>query len=190
MDLSSLDHIIEQMARHTATPMHRDGSRRACVLVPLIRKEGTLHLLLTKRAETVEHHKGQISFPGGMVDDGDASASATALRELEEETGVPGSAVTILGTLDDIFIPTGFTVTPVVGYIASLPSLCTNAAEVADVLLIPLSHFLEPARKRTEIRFLKGANREITVYDVWKEPVWGATAHIIEQFVKLLEEKE
>jgi 8-oxo-dGTP pyrophosphatase MutT (NUDIX family) len=112
------------------------------VLVTLVRKDDRLHLLLTKRTDSVEHHKGQISFPGGMVDDGDESETATALREVEEEIGIPRTSISILGILDDIHIPSGFVVSPVVGYVECLSELRTSPDEVAEVLLIPLGKIL------------------------------------------------
>lgn len=186
MSAFTIRHISGILSRHRPAALPQENNRKACVMVPLVNKENHLHLLLTKRADSVEHHKGQISFPGGMVDDGDESHSATALRELEEEIGVPRSSVHILGVLDDIHIPTGFIVTPVVGYIDCLPNLITNAAEVADVLLIPLEKFFDASLQRTETRVLMGAPRRIHLYEVWKEPVWGATAHIIRQFTELI----
>lgn len=182
----TFDHIAAVLRAHTPVPMDPHGHRKACVMVTLVERNGVLHLLLTKRTDTVEHHKGQISFPGGMADELDASDDDTALRELHEEIGVERSAITILGTLDDIHIPTGFVVTPVVGYIRELPSLCTSAAEVAEVLLIPLERFFDPSLLHSEERELRGHRRQVYFYDVWKEPVWGATAHIIKQLTDLL----
>ncbi len=169
--------------------MSDDNARKACVLVTLVNKANHLHLLLTKRTDTVEHHKGQISFPGGMVDEDDESETATALREAEEEIGIPRSMINILGTLDDIHIPSGFVVTPVVGYIDCLSEIKTSADEVAEVLMIPLEKFFDPSLRTLETRELKGKHRQVYFYHVWKEPVWGATAHIIKQLVDLIEQK-
>jgi len=160
--------------------------KSAAVLIPLVLNENALHLLLTKRTDSVEHHKGQISFPGGMTDTNDTSAVDTALRETEEELGISRSSVTILGTIDDIQIPTGFIVTPIAGFIEHFPSLRINKDEVAEVLLIPLEKFFDQTLERTELRNLLGVQRQIFIYDVWKEPVWGATAAIIKQFAGLL----
>lgn len=178
--------IAAALRAHSPVPMPVNDNRKACVMVTLVEKDAVLHLLLTKRTDDVEHHKGQISFPGGMVDDTDTSDADTALRELEEEIGVPRERITVLGTLNDIHIPSGFVVTPVVGYIASLCELRTSAAEVAEVLLIPLERFFDPSLRRLEARELKGMMRQVYFYDVWKEPVWGATAHIIKQLTDLL----
>jgi 8-oxo-dGTP pyrophosphatase MutT (NUDIX family) len=183
------EHIASVLEQHQRTTMSDDGARKACVLVTLVNKANHLHLLLTKRTDSVEHHKGQISFPGGMVDEEDESETATALREAEEEIGIPRSIIKILGTLDDIHIPSGFVVTPVVGYIDCLSEIKTNADEVAEVLLIPLENFFDPSLRTLETRVLMGKERQIYSYHVWKEPVWGATAHIIKQLADLIELK-
>ena len=155
-------------------------------MVTLVNKENHLHLLLTKRTDSVEHHKGQISFPGGMVDDGDESETATAFREVEEEIGIHRSSIVVLGILNDIHIPTGFDVTPVVGYIDDISNLKLNSDEVAEVLLIPLEKFFDPALCRLETRILMEVPRQVYFYDVWTEPVWGATAYIIRQLTELI----
>jgi 8-oxo-dGTP pyrophosphatase MutT (NUDIX family) len=187
---ADFDHIKQRLAAHRPVMLRDESHKHACVLVPLVMQGGTLSLLLTKRTDRVEHHKGQISFPGGMVDDSDTSPGHTALRELEEELGIPESCVELLGTLNDIKIPTGFIVTPLVGVINSIDAMTINADEVSEVLLIPLEKFFNPALCRSEIRELKGALRQIYVYDVWKEPVWGATAHIIKQLTELVEHRK
>lgn len=186
MSSITLAHIAQKIAQHRRQSLPCDGHRKASVLVTLVIQANHLHLLLTKRTDTVEHHKGQISFPGGMVDERDESETATALREAEEEIGIPRSMISILGTLDDIQIPSGFIVTPVVGVIDALPELKTNSDEVAEVLIIPLEKFLDPSVRRMETRVLLGAERRLYFYDVWREPVWGATAHIIKQFADLI----
>ncbi len=186
MTVPSKDHIAERLSSHVRKSMPHAQLRKACVLVTLVNNNDQLHLLLTKRTDAVEHHKGQISFPGGMADPGDTSETDTALREIEEEIGVARSSIAILGMLDDIHIPTGFIVTPVVGYIDRLDDLNINADEVAEVLLIPLEKFFDPSLCRTEARELLGQRREIFVFDVWNEPVWGATAHIIRQFISIV----
>lgn len=174
------------MASHAPVRITDSSSRHACVMVSLISHEKSLHLLLTKRTDRVEHHKGQISFPGGMVDENDRSPEHTALRELEEELGIPPDSVSIIGQLDDFHIPTGFIVTPIVGFIDHAIDIHMKNDEVDEILLIPFNKFFDPSLRRIENRFLKGVDRQVYVYDVWKEPVWGATAHIIKQFTDVL----
>jgi len=180
--------IKEKISAYAPKAMLNGEFRRACVLLPLVKNENRLLLLFTKRTDAVEHHKGQISFPGGMVDGSDTSPIHTALRELEEEIGIKESAVTILGQLDDIQIPSGFVVTPIVGYLNSLEGMKTNTDEVAEVFFIPLEKFFDASLRRTEVRELMGTKRQVYFYDVWKEPVWGATAHIIKQFAEIIQE--
>ncbi len=182
----SLEHIQQRLSNSKYNSLSHGESRQACVMVPIVIEKDIPYLLLTKRTDNVEHHKGQISFPGGVVDDYDESANATALREVEEEIGIPSTAITILGRLDDIHIPSGFVVTPIVGYITSLSTLKPNPDEVAEILLIPLEKFFDLSLRRTELRELKGVVRQVYLYDVWKEPVWGATAFIIKQFVDII----
>jgi 8-oxo-dGTP pyrophosphatase MutT (NUDIX family) len=156
---------------------------RAGVLIPLFEQEGNLHVILTQRTEEVEHHKGQISFPGGVMDAQDETIIDTALREAEEEIGLAPSSVQILGILSDLSTPSGFCITPVVGVLSCLPTFCLNANEVAEILTVPLSFFLESANERTELRIRNG--QEITVYffQYGKFEIWGATAAIIRAFV-------
>jgi len=187
---ADFNYIKKRIAMHQPVTLRDASHTHACVLVPLVMQNGTLCLLLTKRTDRVEHHKGQISFPGGMVDDTDTSPEHTALRELEEELGIPASQVELLGTLNDIKIPTGFIVTPLVGLIKETEGMVINRDEVAETLFIPLDKFFDPALCRSEVRELKGALRQIYVFDVWKEPVWGATAHIIKQFTELVDQRK
>lgn len=183
---ADFEHIKQRVASHAPVRITNSTARHACVLVALVQHAQSLHLLLTKRTDRVEHHKGQISFPGGMVDEGDKSPQHTALRELEEELGIPPSSVSIIGQLDDIHIPTGFIVTPVVGFIDHPIDVKTSNDEVDEILLIPFEKFSDPSLRRLETRQLKGAMRQVYFYDVWKEPVWGATAHIIKQLTDLV----
>lgn len=189
MEKIRLEYIRQKLSIHNHTAIPSNGIRQACVMVTIVKKDDDLYLLLTKRSDKVEHHKGQISFPGGMVDDNDESANATALRELEEEIGMSKSNIEILGRLDDFHIPTGFIVTPIVGYVDCLSELKTSEDEVAEVMLIPLEKFFDPSLFRTGTKELLGKQRQIYFYDVWKEPVWGATAHIIKQFTDLISSK-
>src|SRR5207245_6296875 len=108
-----------------------DGFRPAAVLVPLVARAGGLALLLTERTADLPSHAGQVSFPGGKMDAADADAAACALREAEEELGLPAHSAEVLGGLDDVPTPTGFVISPVVGLLATDPPLRPNPAEVA-----------------------------------------------------------
>ena len=163
-----------------------EGFHRAGVLVPIIL--GTEpELLFTKRTELVETHKGQISFPGGMMEPEDGDVVRTALREAWEEIGIPESAIKVVGMLDDLPTPTGFIITPVVGIIERLPLLSRNKDEVADIFQVPLSFFVDQRNGRAEMREFRGMQREIWFYQSGEHSIWGATAMIVRSLVNRLE---
>lgn len=160
------------------------GIRRAAVLLLLVQAGGEAALLLTKRSQTVERHKGQISLPGGVVESHETPRDA-ALREACEEIGVRAEDVTILGLLDDEkTVVSGFMLTPFVGTIAYPYPLRINPAEVHSVLEAPLRTLLDPQNVRTEIWADGFAPRTFYVYTVGRDIVWGATARIILNFLR------
>ena len=159
--------------------LHIDGFQRAAVLVPLVNNGSECTLLFTKRTETVETHKGQISFPGGVVDGTDTDPVHTALRETHEEIGISPGSVETLGLLDDIVTPVGFVITPVVGFLTLLPRVSPSDIEVAEVFQIPLSFFADPANGRMEYREFRGRQQEVWFYDTGRHLIWGATARIV-----------
>jgi 8-oxo-dGTP pyrophosphatase MutT (NUDIX family) len=156
-----------------------EGFRRAGVLVPLILGGDGAHLLFTKRTDRVETHKGQISFPGGMADEGDTDIVHTALREAEEELGIGANLVEIKGILDDLAVPSGFIITPVVGILGALPLLTLNPQEVAEAFTVPFAFFCNPANGRSELRDYRGEKREVWFYEHGAHTIWGATAMIV-----------
>jgi 8-oxo-dGTP pyrophosphatase MutT (NUDIX family) len=158
----------------------------AAVLVPVICTPEGVHLLLTRRTDTVETHKGQIAFPGGMVDETDRDRVHTAVREAEEELGIPPAMVEPIGMLDDLATPTGFCITPVVGILRSFPPLHLSAAEVAEAFTVPLAFFADPANAVVEQRVFRGEPREIWSYNFEDRVIWGATGTIIHRFVDTL----
>ncbi|MDQ7841548.1 MAG: CoA pyrophosphatase [bacterium] len=161
--------------------------RRAAVLVPLFESGGAAYLLLTKRTEKVEYHKGQISFPGGRQEDGDADLLETALRETHEEIGLAPSAVEVWGRLDEIeVIASGFAVTPFVGLVPPPVGLRPNPDEIAEIVAVPLASFLDPANLRVEHVLREGRSVELVYYENIPHLVWGATARIIKGLVELL----
>ncbi len=160
------------------------GIRRAAVLLLLVHVAGEAALLLTKRSQTVERHKGQVSLPGGVVESDEAPLHA-ALREASEEIGVRAQDVTVLGMLDDEkTVVSGFMLTPFVGAIAYPYPLRVSPAEVHSVLEAPLRSLLDPRNVRAEIWTDGAAPRTMYVYTVAGDIVWGATARIIMQFLR------
>lgn len=160
------------------------GVRRAAVLLPLVHAPEGAALLLTKRSEAVEHHKGQISFPGGGLEDGESPLHA-ALRETYEEIGVRAADVEILGELDEEEAAvSGFLVTPFVGLVPYPNRLRLSPEEVRAVLQVPLRVLLDPSNVRTEIWDRRGQPRVIYFYSAGRDVIWGATARIIARFLQ------
>lgn len=185
----TLPFLRERLAGYQRRRIEKSGLTASAVLIPIVRTENGLELLFTKRSETVEHHKGQISFPGGATDDLDRSPADTALRESFEEIGLEPAAAAVIGMMDDLQTPSGFIVTPVVGFIEQLPPLRINPEEVAQIICIPLEKFFDDSLRHSEMRERDGMKIEIFSYNVWKEPVWGATAFFVKQLVSLIREE-
>jgi 8-oxo-dGTP pyrophosphatase MutT (NUDIX family) len=161
----------------------------SAVLILLFKKEGKLHVVLTKRTEDVKHHKGQISFPGGAVDKTDETVVDTALRETEEEVGLTRNMVEIIGVLSDFCTPSGFCITPIVGFMSTRPVFILNKSEVSEIFDVPLSFFLDPCNERTERRERFGKMMNLYFYRYGKYEIWGATAEILRTFLSALNTK-
>lgn len=150
----------------------------------LFKKRNAWHLLMTKRSDEVEYHKGQISFPGGAADPGDKNIVATALRETDEEIGLQAGQIEILGQYDDHVTPTGFIITPVVGYIKKLPRLSPKEEEVVEILEVPVSLFLDSVKERMVQMVRYGTMVDVYFYDFGNHEIWGATARISRDFLR------
>ena len=159
---------------------------RAAVLVPIIDR-GEAMLLFAKRTERVGHHKGQISFPGGVVRPDDASLLAAALRECEEEIGLGAPAVEPLGTLDDTeTVATQFVITPFVGLVREPPEWRPDGEEIEKVIEVPLSVLLAAGTFRVEMWERADGKRPVYFYDCEGATIWGATARILKDYLDLV----
>ncbi|MGD0916604.1 MAG: CoA pyrophosphatase [Thermodesulfobacteriota bacterium] len=158
----------------------------AAVLVPLFNKGEDCHLLFTKRSEQVKYHKGEISFPGGVVDEEDSELEKTALREAFEEIGLEENDVQIIGVLDDIVTITEFIVTPVVGLFPYPYPFKISKGEIAELIEVPLS-FLLDEKCFSEREIIRGGLKEIVyAYQYERHIIWGATARILKQFLDFI----
>lgn len=171
------DQTINRLVNSTSLPA--GNFRAAAVLIPIVHHEGRYAVVLTQRTEHLSSHPGQVSFPGGRTDEGDQSSVHTALRESEEEIGLPPHAVTVLGALGQLLMPSGYCVTPIVGLVADDTPLTPSPREVAHIFHVPLQLALNVSsfeRVRVE---MEGDAREFLEmhYDGYR--IWGATAAIL-----------
>ncbi len=158
----------------------------AAVLVPII-MEAAPRILLTRRADHLRSHGGQVSFPGGRIDPEDASPEAAALREAWEEVGLDPDCVELIGRLPLHETGTGFLVTPVVGLVTPGLVLRPAAAEVAAILSLPLGLLLDPAQPtRSRIKLRGGDWRDVWVWPHDEHYIWGATAAILVSLARRL----
>lgn len=153
--------------------------RPASVLVPLVERAAGLNLILTRRAALLQHHPGQVAFPGGKQDPADASPLAAALREAQEEIGLAPADVRVLGALDPHETVTDFAVTPFVGLVAPGFRPVIDRAEVDEVFEVPLGFALDPANLQIHGRRWQGQERRYYVIPYGPHYIWGATARML-----------
>jgi 8-oxo-dGTP pyrophosphatase MutT (NUDIX family) len=182
----TLAHIRSFFSSFYRNEINNPALIRAGVLVPLFMQNGKLHVVLTQRTEEVEQHKGQVSFPGGTRDTCDATIIDTALREAEEEIGLTRNTVEVLGVLNDFCTPSGFCITPVVGFLPLIPSFVLNKTEVSEVFDVPLSFFLNSSNERIDRRERFGKMTNVYFYSYGEHEIWGATAEILRTFLHAL----
>lgn len=167
--------------------------RDAAVLVPLVVREEGLTVLLTQRADHLNDHAGQISFPGGRREPEDADAFATALREANEEVGLDSGHVEVLGALPDYITGTGFLVAPVVGLVHPPFTVSADTLEVADIFEVPLSFLMNPTHHEVRVFRWEGGERRFFSMPYPRGGstgghyfIWGATAGMLRNFYRFL----
>jgi 8-oxo-dGTP pyrophosphatase MutT (NUDIX family) len=160
--------------------------RPAAVLVPLVDRTEGLSVLLTQRTPHLSAHAGQISFPGGRIEESDTDAIEAALRETEEEIGLTRDHVTVIGRLDTYLTGTGFEITPVVGIIRVPFPLAIDPFEVAEVFEVPLSFVLDPNNHRRMTRDVEHRSRMFFVLPFEDRNIWGATAGMLVNLAEVL----
>ena len=187
---TSTDTFPQEVARllsnRDATRVSADGRMPAAVLLLLMEKEGRFHIIFNVRTQQVEHHKGEISFPGGMHEASDLDLRTTALRETWEEMGIRQEHVTILGELDDYGTHSGFVISPFVGVFPYPYEYNPSEIEVAEVLEAPIDHLLAPANHTTVRVEHDGLVYQDRAYKFQDHVIWGATARMLTQFLTLI----
>jgi len=160
--------------------------RPAAVLVPLIDRTEGMSVLLTQRTAHLSAHAGQIAFPGGRVEEQDQDAVATALRETEEEVGLPRELVDVIGRLDTYVTGTGFEITPIVGIVDPAYTLTIDPYEVAEAFEVPLSYVLDTRNHNRTERESAGRTRIFYVLPYQGRNIWGATAGMLVNLAEVL----
>ena len=158
----------------------------AAVLILLYPIKNKWHFFLTKRTNTVEHHKGQISLPGGMLEKGESHKEA-AIRETFEELGVQSEDINIIGPLTPLYIPiSNFKIFPFVGWINSTPDLKIQSKEVSKVFSPSILSLMDPQTKKVKDSILLGQKVKIPFFNLKNEVVWGATSMMLSEFKHIL----
>jgi len=166
--------------------IEKKASTPAAVLILLYPIKDKWHFFLTKRTNNVEHHKGQISLPGGMLEKGESHKEA-AIRETFEELGVQSDDINIIGPLTPLYIPiSNFKIFPFVGWINSTPDLKIQSKEVSKVFSPSILSLMDPQTKKIKDSILLGQKVKIPFFNLKNEVVWGATSMIISEFKNIL----
>lgn len=156
--------------------------------MPFVDRPDGLYVLLTQRSETLKHHAGQVSFPGGRIEEHDENPLAAALRETEEEIGLKPGHISIAGYLETVMTGTGYAVTPIVGFVRPGFTLALDSVEVSDAFEVPLAFLLDPSNLKVGSRKFDGH-----VYRYWEfhyddRIIWGATASMLVTLKAMLDE--
>lgn len=180
-----LERLRTILAERPAIEIHAPTQRRACVLIPLIRNGDHWSILFTRRAENLAAHSGQISFPGGSVEANESLEDA-AIREAEEEVGIPPHAVELIGRLDDTITHSGFLVAPFVGVIHEPVEYVMQESEVVEIFEVPVEALLDP--RNPEVRYVPFRDRRFPAYFYHhgRYEIWGLTGRMLKAFLDLV----
>ncbi|WP_050514302.1 CoA pyrophosphatase [Aeromonas finlandensis] len=185
--------LLTRFLLQQPAPAHRlaiGGLSPAAVLIPIVAREDGLYMLLTRRSPHLRHHAGQISFPGGRQDPGDENLIATALRETEEELGIPARLIEVIGTLNQLNTVSRFEVLPVLGLLEPDYPLTLSPDEVEHAFEVPLDHLLD-RRNHIPLTIARGGKQHTIYWIPWQQHfIWGATASMINQLAQHLSKQQ
>ena len=179
--------IRQKLENWSPRSLEEHHSAEAAVLMTIFQRDGEPYFLLTQRTQEVATHKGQISFPGGLREDTDSSLRETALREMEEEVGIPADFVEVLGRFNQYMAVTNYRVTPFVAFLREGFSVSLNPREVKRILEVPLRFFYQ-AKPTEEIHHRFGRPVTLYFYNYEGDVIWGLTAAMIKDLIEFLEE--
>lgn len=174
----TVDYHVESTRRYDKIP--RNSLRKASVLIGFVQREHGLNIVLTKRAEHLKHHPGQISFPGGKYEEGDQTLYRTAIREAEEEIGITASDIETFGQLPEIVTISKFSVTPIMAFINPDYQAEIDPNEVEEVFEVPADHLLDKNKLYSGIFQVKSQPHRIFAIPYQRHFIWGMTAQIIQ----------
>ncbi|MCI0843814.1 MAG: CoA pyrophosphatase [Chloroflexi bacterium] len=177
------------LAKRVVKRVDGTGLMPSAVMVLIYPKNGEYCILLNKRSDQVEHHKGEISFPGGARDPEDRDALETALRETEEEMGINRDDITVIGEMDEVVTRSNFLINVFTGTIEYPYPFRPSAIEIAEVLEFPVSELIDPANRRTETRWEDGGPVTTYSYVHQEHIVFGATARILQGCIDILDDR-
>lgn len=184
-DDAALQRLREILGRRPAIEIHAPQHRRACVLIPIIRSAGGWSILFTRRSENLASHSGQIAFPGGAVEAGETLEQA-AMREAEEEVGIPPRHVELIGRLDDVITHSGFLVAPFAGVIHEPIDYVMQESEVVEIFEVPVEALLDV--RNPEVRYVpfRGRRYPAYFYRYRDYEIWGLTGRMLKGFLDLV----
>lgn len=197
MDIENLEVFLDKIRKklpkfqntYQAQDIFEPGLMHSAVLVPFTYHKKELKLIFTKRSAILERHKGQVSFPGGMIETDDKNPIETALRETCEEINIRASQVEILGLLPSFNSQTGYFIYPVVGFIHDLNGLQENGDEVERIICIPYPWLADPDNSELlDFKTIEGIYKKVWFFKEFEgELLWGITAEITKDFVEIIE---
>jgi 8-oxo-dGTP pyrophosphatase MutT (NUDIX family) len=178
------EHIRSKLTDHTPDIIDPNDLTPAAIALIVMECRGDASVLLTVRTDEVEHHKGEISFPGGRMDEGDESLLAAALRETHEEIGLEPSGLECLGQLDDIISISSYLVTPYVFHLTDkAPTFKAQPSEVAEIIAVPLQHLLEPDNHHLDYSY--NTVKPLHFFQWEDKTIWGLTGGVLHQLLNI-----
>lgn len=179
-----IEHIAKQLLPVDHTPLTQEQFRCAAVLLPIVTHPDSQdwEVIFTRRAEHLKHHPGQISFPGGGFEINDPDLSFTALRETQEEIGIPTNQIELIGQLPQQQTVSQYNVTPFVGVVSPNYPINVDTNEVAEVFTAPFSYVTDQTNQKKVRETINGKEYEFYVIQYKHYNIWGATARILVNF--------
>jgi 8-oxo-dGTP pyrophosphatase MutT (NUDIX family) len=185
------EQLRERLTRTMPSRIQGSSRTRAAVLIPFFDKEEKPCIIFTKRTDHVATHRGEICFPGGVMEESDSNLLQTALREVEEELAIPAANIEVLGSLDEIrTVSSNFLVVPYIGYLNEMVPFLPNEWEVSEVLEIPFEHFANPEIFHEERRVVDHQEIPVYFYQWESHMIWGVTGRILKSLLDLMLDPE